>query len=284
MIYSNIDRNPDLGLTMTNPIREFFMTAIIIPARYASSRFPGKPMALIQGKSLLYRTWAIAKAVQQVDEVYIATDDERIVEHANQFGAKTIMTPLSCINGTERALAAAEQINPRPSIVLNLQGDAVLTPPWVIQSLLDTMLDNPEIGFATTATQLSLEQYNIMAASKSNGRVGGTTVVFDKNNNALYFSKCMIPFLRDKSAAALPIYRHIGLYVYRYATLKHYLTLEPSVLEITEGLEQLRALENGIPIKVVVVDYQGRSHWSVDSLDDVAVVENIIQQEGELVL
>lgn len=256
---------------------------IVIPARYASSRFPGKPLAPIHGKSLLYRTWSIAKAVKKVDEVYIATDDMRIVDHAHQFGAKTIMTPESCLNGTERALAAADTLNPLPDIILNLQGDAVLTPPWAIQSLLDVMIENPSVGLATTATQLTLEQYEKMLSAKSNGRVGGTTVVFDKNQNALYFSKSMIPFLREKTLASLPIYRHIGLYVYRYPILKQYLTLAPSPLEITEGLEQLRALENGIAIKIVKVDYQGRSHWAVDSPDDVTVVESIISKEGELV-
>lgn len=256
---------------------------IVIPARYASTRFPGKPMAPIKGHSLLYRTWAIAKAVKNVDEVYIATDDEQIVEHAHSFGAKSIMTPVSCINGTERAFAAVNTLNPLPEIILNLQGDAVLTPPWAIEALIDVMIENPHVGLATTATLMTGEQYSKMLSSKLNGQVGGTTVVFDKNHDALYFSKSMIPYIRDKSASSLPIYRHIGMYVYRYPVLKQYLMLEPSTLELTEGLEQLRALENGISIKVVPVDYQGRSHWAIDSPEDVAVVESIISREGELV-
>lgn len=256
---------------------------IVIPARYGSSRLPGKPLALISGKSLLQRTWAIAKAVRHVDEVYIATDDSRIKEHAEKFGAKVVMTPENCLNGTERALAAADTLLQKPDIILNLQGDAVLTPPWAIQALLDKMREDSTIGMATTATRMNLEQVNKMAESKLHGKVGGTTVVFDKNDNALYFSKSMIPFLRDKSVNPLPIFRHIGLYVYRYDILKQYLALPPSGLELTEGLEQLRALENGIPIKVVKVDYQGRTHWAVDSQADIDIVEKIIEQEGELV-
>ncbi len=255
---------------------------IVIPARFGSSRLPGKPLALIKGKSLIYRVWSIAKAVKNVDEVYIATDDEKIREHVKTFGAKVIMTPVDCKNGTERAFVAANALNPRPDIILNLQGDAVLTPPWVIQALLDKMIKDPSIGFATTATQMNAEQYKKIVLSKKDGAVGGTTVVFDKNDNALYFSKSLIPFLREKTGASLPIYRHIGLYVYRYPVLKQYLDLEPTPLEITEGLEQLRALENGIPIKVVKVDYKGRTHWAVDTQEDIDVAEKIIAEEGEL--
>lgn len=258
-------------------------TAIVIPARFGSTRFPGKPLALINGKSLLYRAWSIAKAIKHIDEVYIATDDSRIKEHAIDFGAQVIITSEHCENGTVRAFEAINHCNPVPDIILNLQGDAVLTPPWVIQPLLDVMLADPNIELATPATQMGIEQYNKMFTAKCSGIIGGTTVVFDKNNNALYFSKSMIPFMRDKTLKPLPIYRHIGLYAYRYATLKKYLALEPSPLELVEGLEQLRALENGIKIKVVVVDYKNRTHWAVDSPEDVAIVEKIISEEGELV-
>ena len=113
--------------------------------------------------------------------------------------------------------------------------------------------------------------------------MGGTLVVFDRNMNALYFSKTPIPFVRPNKLKELPLYRHIGLYAYRYETLANYLTLQPGPLEQVEGLEQLRALENGINVRVVLVDYRGRTHWSVDSPDDVSKVEAIIAREGELV-
>jgi len=255
---------------------------IVIPARFGSTRLPGKPLALIHGKSLLYRMWSIAKTVKRVEGVYIATDDLRIQEHAEGFGAQVIMTPEQCLNGTERVFAACHGLEYLPDIVLNLQGDAVLTPPWVIQTLLDKVLEDENIGLATTAVQMTEQQYQAMQTSKRNGKVGGTTVVFDKNNNALYFSKSLIPFIRDKNDPHFPMYRHIGLYCYRYPTLKTYLNLAPTPLEKIEGLEQLRALENGIPIKIVKVDYEGRTHWAIDSQDDIDVVENIIANEGEL--
>ncbi|OGT54122.1 MAG: hypothetical protein A3F43_05810 [Gammaproteobacteria bacterium RIFCSPHIGHO2_12_FULL_42_10] len=256
---------------------------IVIPARFSSTRLPGKPLVLVKDKSLLYRVWSIAKAVHAVDQIYITTEDGRIADHAKQFGAKVIMTSATCNNGTERALAAVETLSDKPDIILNLQGDAVLTPPWVIQALLDEMLHQPSIMLGTIATQMKQQDYDSMCLSKLNGAIGGTTVVFDKKHNALYFSKNIIPFIRNRSEDSLPVYRHIGLYAYRYITLKQYVALAPTLLEQTEGLEQLRALENGIPIKVVVVDYQGRTPLAIDSDEDVIAAEKIINEEGELI-
>lgn len=258
-------------------------TVIVIPARYGSTRLPGKPLAMIAGKTLLHRMWSLAMAVQQVAGVYIATDDERIQAHAESFGAQVIMTQVDIPNGTERAFHAATALAQQPEIILNLQGDAVLTPPWVIQALIDYMQTHPSVPLATTAVRMTHEQYLQMRQAKQAGAVGGTTVVFDKQDNALYFSKSIIPFLRQISdTARLPVFRHIGLYVYRYAALKQYLALPPTELEQVEGLEQLRALEHGMPIKIVQVDYRGRSHCAIDSQADIDYVETIIAKEGEL--
>lgn len=259
-------------------------TIIVIPARYGSTRLPGKPLAMIAGKTLLHRIWSIAKAVQHVDGVYIATDDERIKAHAESFGAEVVMTAVDIPNGTERAYHAAAALPQTPEIILNLQGDAVLTPPWVIQALIDYMQAHPDVPLATSAVRMNVEQYQQMRAAKQAGAVGGTTVVFDKQDNALYFSKSMIPFMRQfPDPTKLPVFRHIGLYVYRYAALKQYLALPPTELEQVEGLEQLRALEHGMSIKVVQVDYQGRSHCAIDSQADIDYVETLIAKEGELV-
>ncbi len=258
-------------------------TIIVIPSRYGSTRLPGKPLAMIAGKTLLQRIWSIAMAVQHVDGVYIATDDERIKAHAESFGAQVIMTPVDIPNGTERVFHAAATLEYTPDIILNLQGDAVLTPPWVIQALIDYMHADPTVGFATTAVRMSAAHYQQMCQAKRDGAVGGTTVVFDQYDNAMYFSKSVIPFMRQiPNTGLLPVFRHIGLYVYRYATLEHYLALPATELEQVEGLEQLRALEQGIPIKVVQVDYRGRSHCAIDSQADIDYVEEVIAKEGEL--
>lgn len=255
---------------------------IVIPARYQSSRFPGKPLKLIKGHSLIYRVWSIAKRIKGVDEVYIATDHADIETHALGFGAKVLMTE-ECSNGTERSFAALSLLANKPDIILNLQGDAVLTPPWVIQSLIDAMIADAELEITTPATLINKEQYSLMEKAKSKGEVGGTMVVCDKDLNAMYFSKSMIPYLRDTQMESPPLYRHIGLYAYRYSALKSYISLPSTPLEKLEGLEQLRVLENSKPIRVVLVDYKGHTHVSIDSPEDVIRVEQLIEAEGELV-
>ena len=257
-------------------------TVIVIPARKGSTRFPNKPLALIRGQPLLYRTWLIAKKVQSVDEVYVTTDDEQIRVKAESFGAKVIMTRPECSNGTERVYEAIRQLKVRPTIALNLQGDAVLTPPWVIQSVIETLKQDPSIPLATPAIRLDWKRYDEFVQTKAGGKISGTLVVFDLKQNALYFSKGLIPLMRDRKIAEPPIFRHIGLYAYRYETLEKYVQLAPTPLEEVEKLEQLRALENGIPIKIVLVDYRGRTHGSIDNPEDVQVVESIIDREGEL--
>lgn len=255
---------------------------IIIPARYQSTRFPGKPLALIKGHSLIYRVWSLAKAIKGVDEVYIATDHIDIQKHALGFGAKALMTENSQ-NGTERCYAALSLLRDKPEIILNLQGDAVLTPPWVIQALIDTMNNNSQLEITTLATQINKEKYSLMQKAKAKGEVGGTMVVCDKDFNAMYFSKSMIPYLRNTQMEPPPLYRHIGLYAYRYSALKSYIAAPSTPLEKLEGLEQLRVLENGKPIRVVLVDYKGHTHASVDSPEDIVRIEKLIEAEGELV-
>lgn len=255
---------------------------IIIPARYASSRFPGKPLTLIKGHSLIYRVWSIAKTIKGIDEVYIATDHSDIQKHALTFGANVVMTA-EHNNGTERCFAALSSLEKKPDIILNLQGDAVLTPPFVLQALIDTMRANVTLGITTPATRMNSDHYFAMQEAKSKGEVGGTMVVCDKDLKAMYFSKCMIPYLRDPEMKSPPLYRHIGLYAYRYAALADYVSLSPTRLEKLEGLEQLRLLENGRSIKIVLVDYKGYTTASIDSPEDVIRVEQLIETQGECV-
>ncbi len=256
--------------------------AVVIPARYGSTRFPGKPLADIGGKSLLNRVWAIGKAAAGVSGVYVATDDPRIAAHARDFGAEVLMTPAECANGSARVLAAGDLIHPRPDAVVNLQGDAALTPPWVLQAVIDAMNADPSLPMVTAAVRLTPAQIRETEESKASSPTSGTLVVFDRNNDALYFSKSLIPNARE-GGADTPVYRHVGIYGYRLETLESLMRLPEGPLERAEKLEQLRALENGIPIRVVVVDYRGRTHWSVDTPEDAAKTAEIIAREGELV-
>lgn len=255
-------------------------TVIVIPSRYGSTRLPGKPLKDLAGKSLVQRVWEVGNAVKGVDGVFVATDDDRIAEHVQGFGGQVVMTG-ECENGTERAWAAIQTLSEKPDFIINLQGDAPLTPPWVIEEVVKALHEDASVQIATPCVRFTNEQYETFKANKAAGQVGGTTVTRAKNGDALYFSKGIIPFVRDR-IDPLPVFQHIGLYGYTYDALEKYLKLEPSALEQVEKLEQLRALENNMPIRVVEVDYRGRSHWGVDSQEDADRVIKIIQEEGEL--
>ena len=253
-------------------------TVIIIPARYGSTRLPGKPLIDIAGKTMVERVWRLAKQVSGVSAVLVATDDDRIAEEVASFGGEAVMTPEACKNGTERALAAVEACGLSPDVVINLQGDAPLTPPWVIQAMVDEMASGNTADICTPATRLTGEKLDYFLRDKEITPQTGTSVVMDKDQNALYFSKSILPFSRHEREE---VFRHVGLYAYRLDVLKALCALPESPLERAEKLEQLRALENGYAIKVTIVDYRGRSHASVDALEDVARVEAILASEGE---
>lgn len=251
----------------------------VIPARYGSTRFPGKPLVEIKGKPLLRRVWELAKAAQGIFEIIIATDDERIQKAAKGWGATVMMTSKSCDNGSERVHEVMQKNE--GDAFLNLQGDAVLTPPWILEAVAAKLKHYPVV---TPCVPLSWDDYQQWKQQKAQGKTSGTLVIKDQSNQALYFSKGLLPFVRTHAdLKAPPVAQHIGLYGYTREALTHYFKLSSTPLEKVEGLEQLRFLEHGIPLQLVEVDYKGRSAWSVDHPDDVAKVEAIIEKEGELV-
>lgn len=256
---------------------------IVIPARMASTRFPDKPLVPIHGKTMIERVWRIGKAVPNAKEVIIATDDERLKAFAEGFGAKVLMTSSDCLTGTDRVAEATCLLGKTEGVFFSLQGDAVLTPPWIIEDVLQAMLADSTIQIATPAVHLTGESFSEFILSKKGGSSSGTTVTFNKKGDALYFSKAVIPYNRDPMSPERPVYRHIGLYAYRFHMLQRLSQLPEGLFEKSEKLEQLRALENGIPIRVVQVDYKGRTHGSVDRPEDVPFIESVIAKEGELI-
>ena len=257
--------------------------AIVIPARFQSSRFPGKPMHSVAGRSLVGRAWDIAAAVQGVTALCVATDDERIAEHVKGFGGRAVLTPAACATGSDRVAATLDALDEPVDGVVNFQGDAVLTPPWVLQALVDVLRNEDDVEMVTPAVRLDRVRYDEFLAAKEKSPSSGTAVTMDHAGNALYFSKRVIPFIRNPEKDFPPVFRHIGLYGYTVDTLRRFTSLPSTALEKAEGLEQLRALHNGIPIRVVEVDYRGRTHWSIDTPEDVTKAEEIITREGELV-
>ncbi len=254
---------------------------VVIPARWGSTRFPGKPLCKILGKTLIERVWRAACRAESVDQVLVATDDDRIAEHVAALGGRPVLTDRGCANGTERVRAALEVAALCPDIIVNLQGDAVLTPPRVIDALVEVMRVGADVDIATPALRFSWEQLDQFVAERKEGQVGGTTVTFARNGDALYFSKAVIPNIRKRAHGPCPVFRHIGLYAYTRSALDRWLSLPPTPLEEVEQLEQLRALEHGMRIRVIEVDYGGRPHGSVDNPSDVAFVEQVLRAEGE---
>lgn len=267
-------------------------TVIIIPARYGSTRLPGKPLAMIAGRTMLQRMVEIAEAAQATDptniDYYVATDDTRITTHCDALGAKWLMTPVDCLTGTDRAQAALSQLSIKPDFVINLQGDAPLTPPDFITAMIDWQKKNPA-DMVTPVTQVTWAQLDKLRDSKKTTPFSGTTAVFDQETGrAFWFSKNIIPAIRKEDTLRekdelTPVFRHIGVYGYTPAMLETYITLPEGRFEKLEGLEQLRVLENGYTISCVPVDYKGRASMSgVDSPEDVTRAEELIAKHGEL--
>ena len=257
---------------------------IVIPARFESSRYPGKPLAPLTGatgqtRTLIERSWLAAKAVSGIDQVVVATDDARIGAAAEGFGAEVVMTPASCANGTERCAAALEELGSDADIVVNLQGDAPLTPAWFIEDLVAGIRKNPDMHVATPVLRCDGAALNGFLADRRAGRVGGTTAVFGSDNRALYFSKEVIPFT-DKAyadAAPTPVFHHVGVYAYRTDILAKYGGWAPGPLEMLEGLEQLRFLEQGVPLLCVEVEARGRQFWELNNPEDIPKIETMMR-------
>lgn len=258
-------------------------TVVIIPARYASSRYPGKPLMKIAGVSLVERVWKLAVAAHNKEDVYIATDDKRIADAVSDFGGKSIMTPVECQNGSERVMAAVNAMDETPEFAINLQGDAVRTPPWVIKDLILAIQENTNVDCATPVVRVDANGYDKFLEAKLAGDGNGVMAVFDENKKALFFSRSMIPLYRDSSDVNRHAYKHVGLYAYKVDSLKKYLSLPMGPLESAESLEQLRLLENGMDLLCVPVDYKGTTPCSIDTPEDSVEAERIISVEGELV-
>ena len=237
--------------------------AAIIPARYESTRFRGKPLAPICGKPMIQWVYEAARHCDFIDQVLIATDNEQICAAAEAFGARVCMTAATHATGTDRVAEAAESLDAH--IVINLQGDEPLIEPEAIRQAVTPLLEDSSIVLGTLKTRITDER------DLENPHV--VKVVTDAKDCALYFSRSPIPFMNNTNSAAAA-YRHIGLYVFRKDFLRTFTRLPQTALEQSENLEQLRALEHGYRIKVTTTSYQP---IGVDTPDDIIRVENILR-------
>jgi 3-deoxy-manno-octulosonate cytidylyltransferase (CMP-KDO synthetase) len=242
----------------------------VIPSRWASSRFPGKPLAEISGKPMIQWVYERTSQAAKISETIVATDDERIVDVDNSFNGKVVMTPSDLPSGTDRVACVVESLD--VDAVINVQGDEPLIEPEAIDLLVDTLLQDGDVPMATLARKITdpeeMRNYN------------SARVVFDNKFNALYFCRQPIPYVRDVEdnrewIKYFPYYDHIGIYAYRKDFLMQYSKMPVSTLEQAEKLEQLRALENGYKIKVGVGDF---NPICVDVPEDLMRVEKRIKE------
>lgn len=258
---------------------------IAIPARFASTRYPGKPLVTLRGpdgdKTLIRRSWEAAMAVQGATRVVVATDDDRIATHARGFGAEVVMTASTCRNGTERCAEVAGK-RPGHDLIINLQGDTPLTPPWFVEDLMAAMSGDDPPAMATPVLRCDGRALAGLMAYRRAGTVGGTTAVFAADRTALYFSREVIPHTATLPEPDAPtaVFHHVGVYAYRPDALHRYVGWPPGRLELLEGLEQLRFLENGQPVRCVEVDARGRRFWELNTPSDVPVIEEILATAG----
>lgn len=235
----------------------------IIPARFASSRLMGKPLADIGGKPMIQHTYNSAKKSKLLDKVIIAVDDDKVFQVVKSFGAEVFMTPKDCASGSDRIAYVVEQI-PEAQIIVNIQGDEPFIKGKMIDQAIEPLWIDKKVSLSTLARRItSVEEMKSPAAVK---------VVFDYHNFAMYFSRSPIPFVRDartnmERVQSAEIYKHIGLYVYRRDVLLKFTTLRPTDLEQIEKLEQLRFLEHGYKMKIVVTEYDSLSVDTPRDLD-----------------
>ena len=241
---------------------------VVIPARYGSTRLPGKPLVSLAGKPMIQRVYQRAKQAQHVSRVIVATDDERIVKAVEGFGGEARMTRSDHRTGTERvAEVAAHEAG---EVFVNVQGDEPLLDPAAVDTAIRSLLEEPAAAISTVATPIKTP------ADIMDPNVVKTILDFD--NNALYFSRAPIPWVRDTASKTHARHlKHLGLYVFQREALLEYPTLPQGELERIEQLEQLRWLENGWKIRVAEVEHDA---VSVDVPEDVARVEKLLAEQG----
>ena len=236
----------------------------VIPARYASTRLPGKPLSMIAGKPMIQHVYERACQAQLPNEVVVATDNELVEKAVLDFDGKAVMTSPDHPSGTDR-LAEVALMYPDVDVIVNVQGDEPMIPPEVIDRLAEAFNGDADLNMATMKVVMDEEDYENPAAVK---------VVTDQQGYALYFSRSLMPYPRNKPEG-FKVFKHVGIYAYRRNFLLKYAALAPTPLEKAESLEQLRALENGYKIKVLESDFQG---IGVDTPEDLAAVNALFEK------
>lgn len=261
---------------------------IVVPARFGSKRLPGKPLIRIAGRTLLERVVAIAHEAAAMAgncAVAVATDDGRILDYARMLGCEAVMTERDISSGSGRACAVASARVPRPEIVVNLQGDAPFIPSPLVARLLAAARDT-QADCVTPVIRLDWAALDAMRAHKRDAPFSGTTCVRSAGGRALWFSKAILPAIRDEAGLRAggplsPVYRHLGLYAYRLEALERFEATPPTPYEQLEGLEQLRFLETGMTIQTIEAEPPRHAMSGIDTTADLALAEDLIARWGD---
>lgn len=232
---------------------------VVIPARYHSTRFPGKPLALLKGKPIVQHVWERATRARNIEKIIVATDHEEIFRRIKEFGGECVLTSPHLKSGTDRVAEVVKEID--FEIIVNVQGDEPMIEPVLVDRIVET-LNNKGVPMVSV--------YEIWEDEKAFFNPNIVKVVLDKDSFAIYFSRSPIPYSKNSGK----FFRHVGIYGYKKDTLLQLISLPQSSLEIKEGLEQLRALENGIKIKMI--ESNGVT-LGIDTLDDLKEVERILK-------
>ncbi len=244
--------------------------AVVIPARFASTRFPGKPLFLLAGKPMIQHVWERSARAKGVDRVIVATEDRRIADACARFGAECVLTSEKCRSGTDRVAEVARRKLRGFTHVLNVQGDEPLVDPATITRLASTMAAAKDVRMITSAS--------VFEPGDDVASPNAVKVVMDRAGDALYFSRSPIPHVRN-ATQGLRLFRHQGIYGYTMELLLQFVKWKPTLLEMAESLEQLRALENGVKIRVIVVKHAG---VGVDTPADAAAVAPLLERRRKI--
>ncbi|MEO6786793.1 MAG: 3-deoxy-manno-octulosonate cytidylyltransferase [Chthoniobacteraceae bacterium] len=240
--------------------------AVVIPARYASTRFPGKPLFPLAGKPMIRHVWERCSRAKGVSRVIVATEDRRIADACAAFGAECVMTLDKCTSGTDRVAEVARKKLKGFTHVINVQGDEPLVDPGTITKLAKAMAESRDIAMITSAS--------VFGPGDDIANANAVKVTVDRAGDALYFSRSPIPFVRNETPG-LQFYRHQGIYGYTLKLLFQFVNWKPTLLERAESLEQLRALENGVKIRVIFVKHLS---VGVDTPADAAAVSPLLEK------
>lgn len=263
---------------------------IAIPARYNSKRFPGKPMAMIAGKTMLERVVRLAEFVAKGYSnvhVLVTTENPSIAQHAKELGVACALTEPHIRTGSDRALAACRKLKDMPEHIINLQGDAPFTQPKALTKMVEALLDKPDIDVVTPVHQLTWSDLDRLRAAKAETPFSGTTVIINDKEEAIWFSKNIIPAMREEAEMRekdtfSPVFQHIGLYGYKTEVLQQFSKMESGHYEQLEGLEQLRFLENGYKVQTVHIEIiPNRVMSGIDTFEDLKRAEALIEKFGD---